>query len=99
PGDPASLPLLVAVLSLGLGATSLLTSWLSRADERQADLFALHVLRRPDRLAAVLRRLALRNRADVDPSSWKRLRASHPPLAERMALARAWEEARIPGSG
>nr|MDP9020367.1 M48 family metallopeptidase [Actinomycetota bacterium] len=99
PGDPASLPLLVAVLSLGLGATSLLTSWLSRADERQADLFALHVLRRPDRLAAVLRRLARRNRADVDPSSWKRLRASHPPLAERMALARAWEETRIPGSG
>ena len=98
-GDPASLPLLAIVLSLGLGATSLLTSWLSRADERQADLFALEVLRRPDRLTAVLRRLARRNRADVDPSWWKRLWASHPPLAERMALARAWEQARVPGSG
>lgn len=98
-GDPASLPLLVVVLSIGLGATSLLRSWLSRADERQADLFALEVLRRPDRLAAVLRRLARRNRADVDPSWWKRLWASHPPLAERMALARAWEQARVPGSG
>ncbi|MBW3546958.1 MAG: M48 family metalloprotease [Actinobacteria bacterium] len=98
-GDPASLPLLVVLLSLGLGATSLLRSWLSRADERQADLFALEVLRRPDRLAAVLRRLARRNRADVDPSWWKRLWASHPPLAERMALARAWEHARVPGSG
>ncbi|HEV2767645.1 MAG TPA: M48 family metallopeptidase [Acidimicrobiales bacterium] len=98
-GDPASLPLLVGVLSLGLGATSLLTSWLSRADERQADLFALEVLQRPDRLTAVLRRLARCNRADVDPSWWKRLWASHPPLAERMALARAWEQARVPGSG
>lgn len=98
-GDPASLPLLAVVLSLGLGATSLLTSWLSRADERQADLFALEVLHRPDRLTAVLRRLARRNRADVDPSWWKRLWASHPPLAERMALARAWEQARVPGSG
>ncbi len=98
-GDPASLPLLVVVLSLGLGATSLLTSWLSRADERQADLFALEVLHRPDRLTAVLRRLARRNRADVDPYWWKRLWASHPPLAERMALARAWEQARVPGSG
>jgi STE24 endopeptidase len=98
-GDPASLPVLVAVLSLGLTATGLMTAWLSRADERQADLFALQVLHRPDRLAAVLRRLALRNRADVDPSGWKRMWASHPPLAERMALARAWEQAQVPGTG
>lgn len=90
--DPASLPLLVAVLPLGLVLTGLVSSWLSRVDERQADLFALETLDAPDSLADLLRRLARRNRADVDPSWWKRMTASHPPIAERMAMAAAWKE-------
>ncbi len=96
-GDPASLPLLVIVLSPGLVATSLLASRLHRADERQADLFALELLGRPDRLVALLRRLARRNKADVDPTWWKRVTSTHPPLAERMAMAAAWGQGQVPG--
>lgn len=98
-GDPASLPLLVAVFPLGLVLTSVVTSWLSRADERQADRFALEVLNAPDALIELFRLLARRNNADVDPSWWKRLMASHPPIAERMAMAAAWRRHLVPGSG
>ena len=94
--DPASLPLLVAVLSIGLGLSGVASSWLSRAHERQADLFALELAGSPDRLVEALGRLARRNRSDVDPSTWNRLTASHPPLAERMAMACAWRERKEP---
>lgn len=89
-GDPASLPLFLAVFPLGFVVVGLLASWLSRVDERQADLHALGVLHDPDAFAGLFRRLAETNRADVDPNRWKRLNASHPPLAERLAMAEAW---------
>jgi STE24 endopeptidase len=92
-GDPASLPLFLAVFPLGFVAVGLLASWLSRVDERQADLHALGVLRDPGAFAALFRRLAETNKADVDPNRWKRLNASHPPIAERLAMAEAWRAA------
>ncbi len=95
-GDPASLPVLASVLAIGLVISNVVSSWLSRADERQADLFALDLLADPDTLAQALRRLARRNRSDVAPSTWKRLVASHPPLAERMAMTAAWGERKEP---
>lgn len=101
-GDPASLPLLAVVLLLALAGTGALSSSLSRADERQADLFALEALGRPDRLIELLRRLARRNKADLDPSRWKRLTSSHPPITERMAMAEAWAQdraRRVPRDG
>ena len=98
-GDPASLPLLVAVFPLGLVLTGVVTSWLSRIDERQADRFALEVLNGPDALIELFRLLARRNNADVDPSWWKRLTASHPPIAERMAMAASWRRHLVPGAG
>jgi STE24 endopeptidase len=92
-GDPASLP----VLALGAQAaglfTGLVTSWFARAHEREADLDALEVLRRPGDAEEMLRRLHVKNLADLDPGRLKRLRASHPPAAERMAFARRWAAA------
>ena len=96
-GDPASLPLLVVASSLGSVLTGVVGSWLSRADERQADLFALAVGEAPEHLIEALERLARRNNADVDPSRWRRLVASHPPLAERMAMAAAWRRSEETG--
>jgi STE24 endopeptidase len=89
--DPASLPLLFAVSPLVLALTQIGAAWLSRADERQADAHALEVLDDPDAFQDVFRRLAERNKADVDPPRWKRLTASHPPIPERLAFAKAWE--------
>jgi hypothetical protein len=36
------------------------------------------------------RRLHTKNLADLEPGVIKRLQASHPPAAERMALTSAW---------
>jgi len=89
-GDPASLPLLIFLFPVSLLVTNLGIAWLSRADERQADVHALEVLGDPPRLIEVYERLAEDHKADVDPSRWKRIQASHPPLAERMEMAKRW---------
>lgn len=90
--DPAALPLFLLVFPIGFVLANLGTSWLSRADERHADLYALDLLDDPKAFDQVFRRLAETNKADVDPSTWKRLNASHPPIAERLELARRWGE-------
>jgi STE24 endopeptidase len=90
--DPAALPLFLLVFPVGFVLANLGTSWLSRADERQADLYALDLLDDPRAFDQVFRRLAETNKADVDPSTWKRANASHPPIAERLELARRWSE-------
>jgi STE24 endopeptidase len=89
--DPAALPIFLFVFPFGFVFVSLVTSWLSRVDERQADLYALEVLDDPDRFSALFRRLAEANKADVDPGLFKRLTASHPPIPERLAMAAAWK--------
>ena len=90
--DPAAAPVFLTLFPVGFVLTGLITSWLSRADERQADIYALDVLRDPDDFMGLFRRLADTNKADVDPSRWKRLNASHPPIAERLAMAEQWRQ-------
>jgi STE24 endopeptidase len=89
-GDPGAIPIFFTLFPAGFVAVNLVTSWLSRVDERQADLYALRVLEDPDAFSDVFRRLAETNKTDVDPSTWKRLNASHPPIPERLAMARGW---------
>jgi STE24 endopeptidase len=91
-GDPAALPLLLLGAQFGSLVTGLVTAWLSRAQEREADLDALDVLARPDDMVEMLRRLHVKNLSDLDPGRLQRVRASHPPAAERMAFARAWHK-------
>jgi STE24 endopeptidase len=98
-GDPASLPLVVLAAQLAGVVTGILTAWFARAHERQADLDALEVLRRPSDTEEMLRRLHVKNLADLDPGRLKRLRMSHPPAAERIAFARQWlSSARVTGA-
>ena len=89
-GDPAALPLLLLGAQIGFGITSLITAFVSRAFERQADVQALELLGRPDQLMDMHRRIHVKNLADLDPGRLKRLLLSHPPAAERMAMARDW---------
>lgn len=91
--EPAAIPIFFTIFPAGFVLANLVTSFLSRADERQADLYALAVLRDPEHFSEVFRRLADTNIADVDPSAWKRLNASHPPIPERLAMARQWQGA------
>jgi STE24 endopeptidase len=89
-GDPASLPLLIFAVQIGFTVVGLITGWMSRAFERQADLEALDVLRDPAQLIEMHRRLHVKNLADLDPGRLKRIMATHPPPAERMAFAATW---------
>jgi STE24 endopeptidase len=94
--DPAALPLFLLVFPLGSALTGLVSAWVTRAGEREADVFALDVTRDPAAMSAMLRSLHTENLADLAPSWWKRATASHPHAAERLAMAAAW---RGDGSG
>jgi len=93
-GDPASLPVLLLAVQVGFGVMGLGMTFVSRAFERQADVQALELLHEPDLMQDMLRRLHVKNLADLDPNAWRRLQASHPPAAERMALVRSWVSTR-----
>lgn len=89
-GDPTSLPVVVLVAQVGFSVMGLAMGFVSRAFERQADVQALELLDEPELMQDMLRRLHVKNLADLDPGRWKRWTATHPPAAERMALVRAW---------
>jgi STE24 endopeptidase len=91
--DPAALPLFLLVFPLGSALTGLISAWMTRAGEREADVFALEVTRDPDAMTAMLRSLHTENLADLAPSRWKLATASHPHAAERLAMAKAWSDA------
>lgn len=92
-GDPAVVPLFLLVFPLGSALTGLLSAWVTRAHEREADIFGLEVTRDPDAASAMLRSLHTDNLADLAPSWWKRATASHPHAAERLAMTAAWSGA------
>jgi Zn-dependent protease with chaperone function len=89
--DVAGLPLLL----LAAGIVSLvmvpIAHAMSRAFERGADRFALGLTQNPQAFSSAMRRLAAQNLAEENPSrlvQW--LFYSHPPIRERIALARAF---------
>lgn len=88
--DPAALPL-VALVFVGMNqAIGRIQKWFSRAYERQADVEALELTGDREGFMEMMRSLTTKNLADIAPSRWAYLNASHPPPAERMALAAAW---------
>ena len=92
-GNPAALPILLFGVQAGFAVTGLVSGWVSRAFERQADLEALELLQQPQTMLDMQRRLHVKNLADLDPNLLRRLQATHPPAAERMAFTKAWAEA------
>lgn len=91
--DPGAVPLFLLLFTLPSMFTGLVTSWLARAHERDADLFAYELMRNPHTGVQVMRSLHTDNLADLTPTWWKRVNASHPPAAERMAFGTAWGQA------
>ena len=92
-GEPTALPILLLAVQLGMLLAGVVTSWVSRAFERQADLDALDLLRQPGAMADMHRRLHVKNVSDLDPGPIKRLMGSHPAPAERLAFTADWAAA------
>lgn len=95
--DPAGAPLLLLVA----GASSFfflpVGNAVSRAQERRADRYALHLTGNPEAFVTAMRRLGQQNLAEDRPSVLARwLFYSHPPLGERIAAAQAWANVAAP---
>jgi STE24 endopeptidase len=93
-GSAPTLPALALALVLVSTSITWISNGLSRQVEARADAFALRVTDDPDAFAGLQRRLALRNRSDVDPPDWVRtVLSTHPSTVERLGMARAYQRA------
>ncbi|MDP9471215.1 MAG: M48 family metallopeptidase [Chloroflexota bacterium] len=89
--DEASLPLIGLVTTLVAFAAAPIQAAISRAIERRTDRFALALTGSGRAYAATMRRLATQNLADPDPPRLVVFfLGSHPPIAERIAMAEAF---------
>lgn len=89
--DPAALPLFLFVFPLPTRFTNLLGMFISRHNEREADLFGLEAVPDPESASASFKHLISDNPMDLTPSLWKRLNRSHPLPEERLAMIAEWE--------
>ncbi|MGZ4439073.1 MAG: M48 family metalloprotease [Gaiellaceae bacterium] len=94
-GDPRTLPeALLLLLALELAALAP-GAWLSRRFERAADRCSLELTEEPAAFARTHLELARRNLSDLEPPRVVYvLLFSHPTPPERLALGRAWVQAR-----
>ncbi len=91
-GDPGAAPLFLLGLGLPMTLLGLVSSWLSRRNEREADLEALELLGDPTSFVAMWPGFVALNKADLEPGWWDRLNASHPGVAERMQFGLDWAD-------
>jgi STE24 endopeptidase len=92
-GDPLAAPGLLLMAALGGLVAAPVASAISRWAEARADWVSLEVTRDPVTAVAVERRLALENRADLQPSRLLMVMfASHPSTMARIAQAWLWGE-------
>ncbi|MEX2393417.1 MAG: M48 family metallopeptidase [Actinomycetota bacterium] len=89
--DPAALPLVLLTFVVASSVTGVAQAWVSRAFERQADLDALDITQDYDAFVETEHGLSTRNLIDLAPNWWRYIRASHPPPAERLQLAKDWQ--------
>ncbi len=94
-GEPRSIPLaLVTVAVLGLVAAPGV-NLVSRRMEAEADWKALETTHDPAAARGLFRRFAETSLADPSPPGWAQLLfGTHPTLAERVAMADAWDTRR-----
>lgn len=92
--DPRSIPLLAALAGVLSVLSGPLSCALSRRAERRADLHALRLTGDPAGFVAMQRRLTTANVADPDPPRLAHvLVGTHPTAVQRIASARAFQEA------
>ncbi|GIH81516.1 M48 family metallopeptidase [Planobispora longispora] len=89
--DPRAAGLVMGLLSLATVLSGPAQNVVSRNVEARADVHALDLTRDPATFIAMQKRLAIANISDLSPDVVEYvLYASHPPIPERIALARSW---------
>ena len=89
-GDPATVPLVLALFVAGSLLAQPVQNGISRRIETRADVDALAFTQDPDAFVALQRRLAERSMADPTPPGWSQWWfGSHPTVLVRVALARS----------
>jgi STE24 endopeptidase len=92
-GAPEAVPIALIVVAVFQLATAPLSNLISRRMEAEADWKALQVTEDPGSLQGVMVALAETSLGDPDPPAWtEHLLGTHPALADRVAMARAWAE-------
>ena len=92
-GQPEAVPLALVVVAVIQLAATPAQNYISRRMEAEADWVALELTRDPDSLQRVMVNLSRTSLGDPAPPSWAQaFLGSHPTLAQRVAMARAWSE-------
>lgn len=91
-GEPGAAPLFLLGIGLPMTGLALVSAWVSRRNEREADLEALELLGDPTSFVAMWPSFVALNKADLEPGWWDRLNASHPGVAERMQFGLDWAD-------
>ena len=90
-GTPEAIPLSLLVVVVLQLVTAPLANTISRRMEAEADWKALQVTRDPESLEGLMIGFSKTSLGDPDPPGWVELMlGTHPSLAERVAMARAW---------
>lgn len=90
--DPAGVPLLMLLITVGGWLAAPAGNAVSRHFERQADQVSLDMTRNPDVFIDAEKRLARDNISNVTPNRWSILfLATHPPTVERIRMAEEWK--------
>ena len=94
-GAPAAVPLALLVVAIFQLATAPLANHISRRMEAEADWKALQVTQDPAALEGLMLGFSETGLGDPDPPGWVQLMVgTHPALADRIAMARAFAERR-----
>ena len=90
-GAPEAIPLALLVVVVFQLVTTPLANMISRRMEAEADWKALQVTRDPKSLESLMVEFSKTGLGDPDPPGWSQLLlGTHPSLADRVAMARAW---------
>jgi len=90
-GAPQAIPLALIVAAVFQLATAPAANWVTRRMEAEADWKALEVTKDPESVEGAMVGLSETSLGDPDPPGWVQfMLGTHPPLADRVAMARAW---------
>ncbi|MDQ3380614.1 MAG: M48 family metalloprotease [Actinomycetota bacterium] len=90
-GVPEAIPLALIVAASFQLATAPAANWVTRRMEAEADWKALEVTQDPEAVEGAMVGLSETSLGDPYPPAWVQIMlGTHPPLADRVGMARAW---------